>query len=283
MLLAVDGIRVLRELSSGVFDTAAFGRDYYDLGLISRVEILRGASSALYGSDGLAGMVAMFTTEPKDLLKTEQTLGGQALAGRIGLRLDSEDGSRGLGATLAGAPSETLQWLGSIQVGRSRELDNQGSNPSLNSNRTAPNPQRDRQTALLGKLVFEPSVASKHILALEHVDRSGEVEGYSARSPNATGVQDLDGTSTVQRTRLSWDGRFKTDTPWARDLRALLAYQVADSQQIATERRTVVPNLRQLSAEGVLARRASAGGGHRCRPAGDAGPTAQCRVEGGTG
>jgi len=240
VLLTVDGIRVPRELSSGVFGSAAFGRDYYDLGLISRVEILRGASSALYGSDGLAGMVAMFTTEPKDLLQAGQTLGG-----RVGLRLDSEDSSRGLGATLAGAASESLQWLGSVQVGRSRELDNQGVNASLNSNRTAPNPQRDQQLSVLGKLVVEPSAASKHILALEHVDKSGEVEGYSGRSPSATGVQDLDGSSEMQRTRLSWDGRFKTGTPWARDLRALLAYQVADSEQVATERRTAVPNLRQ--------------------------------------
>lgn len=240
VLLTVDGIRVPRELNSGVFGSAAFGRDYYDLGLISRVEILRGASSALHGSDGLAGMVAMFTTEPKNLLQAGQTLGG-----RVGLRLDSEDRSQGVGATLAGAASESLQWLGSVQVGRSRELDNQGVDFSLNSNRTAPNPQRDRQMSVLGKLMLEPSAASKHVLALEHVDRAGEVEGYSGRSPNATGVQDLDGTSEMQRTRLSWDGRFKTDTPWARDLRALLAYQVADSEQVATERRTVVPNLRQ--------------------------------------
>jgi hemoglobin/transferrin/lactoferrin receptor protein len=240
VLLTVDGIRVPRELSSGVFGSAAFGRDYYDLGLISRVEILRGSSSALYGSDGLAGMVAMFTTEPKDLLQAGQTLGG-----RVGLRLDSEDDSRGLGATLAGAASESLQWLGSVQIGRSRELDNQGVNASLNSSRTAPNPQRDRQLSLLGKLVVEPNAASKHILALEHVDKSGEVEGYTGRSLTATGVQDLDGSSEMQRTRLSWDGRFKTGAPWARDLRALLAYQVANSVQVATEQRTAVPNLRE--------------------------------------
>jgi len=242
VLLTVDGIRVPRELSSGVFGSAAFGRDYYDLGLISRVEILRGASSALYGSDGLAGMVAMFTTEPKDLLQAGQTLGG-----RVGLRLDSEDGSRAIGATLVGAASESLQWLGSVQIGRSRELDNQGVDFSLNSSRTAPNPQRDRQMSVLGKLVFEPSAASKHILALEHVDRSGEVEGYSGRLTDVRGVRvlDLDGSSEMQRTRLSWDGRFKTETPLARDLRALLAYQVADSEQVATERRTVAPNLRQ--------------------------------------
>ena len=240
VLLTVDGIRVPRELSSGVFGSAAFGRDYYDLGLISRVEILRGASSALYGSDGLAGMVAMVTTEPKDLLQA-----GRSLGGRVGLRVDSEDGSRGLGATLAGAASDQLQWLGSVQLGRSRELDNQGSNGALNNTRTKPNPQRDQQLSVLGKLVYEPSAASKHTLTLEHVDKSGEVEGYSGRSVSTTGVQDLDGISEMQRTRIGWDGRFKTDVAWARDVRALLAYQMADSQEVATERRTAVPNLRQ--------------------------------------
>jgi hemoglobin/transferrin/lactoferrin receptor protein len=242
VLLTVNGIRVPCELSSGVFGSAALGREYHDLGLISRVEILRGASSALFGSDGLAGMVAMpaSPSEPKDLLQAGQTLGA-----RVGLRLDSEDTSCGLGITLADAARESLQWLGSVQIGRSRELDNQGVNTSLNSNRTAPNPQRDCQLSALGKLVYGPSAASKHILALEHVDKSGEVEGYTGRSLTAAGVQDLDGNHEMQRIRLSWDGRFKTDVHWPRDLRALLAYQVADSEQVASEQRTVMPNLRQ--------------------------------------
>lgn len=99
VLLSIDGVRMPRALSSGVFGSAAFGRDYYDLGLISRVEILRGANSALYGSDGLAGMVAMFTTEPKDLLREDQKLGGRA-----GWRYDGETQGQGVGVTLAGKP-----------------------------------------------------------------------------------------------------------------------------------------------------------------------------------
>ncbi|MCW5654762.1 MAG: TonB-dependent hemoglobin/transferrin/lactoferrin family receptor [Hydrogenophaga sp.] len=240
VLLTVDGIRVPRELSSGVFGSAAFGRDYYDLGLISRVEILRGASSALYGSDGLAGMVAMFTTEPKDLLKPGQTLGG-----RVGLRADTEDGSRGVGVTLAGAPSETLQWLGSVQVGRAKELDNQGENFALNSNRTAPNPQKDKGVSLLGKVVLTPGGGQRHTLTLEHVDKRSEVEAYSGRSTTATGTLDLDGTTDMQRTRLSWDGRFRVDgSAWADELRATVGYQEADSQEVSTELRTATPNNR---------------------------------------
>lgn len=233
VLLTVDGIRVPRELTSGVLGSAAFGRDYYDMGLISRVEIVRGASSALYGSDGLAGMVAMFTAEPKDLLKPGQTFGG-----RVGLRADSEDDSRAVGVTLAGRPSDTVQWLGSVQLGRSHELDNQGENFSLDSSRTAPNPQKDKSVAALGKIVLTPGGGQRHTISLEHVDKSGEVEAYHARA-TAMGFQtlDLDGTSEMQRTRLSWDGRFKVGSAWADELRANVGYQQAESQEVTQEQR----------------------------------------------
>lgn len=240
VLLTVDGIRVPRELSSGVFGSASFGRDYYDLGLISRVEIVRGANSALYGSDGLAGMVAMFTTEPKDLLKPGQTFGG-----RVGLKADSEDHSRGVGVTLVGAPNDTLQWLGSVQVGRSGELDNQGTNESLNSTRTAPNPQKDKNVSLLGKVVLTPGGGQRHTLTLEHVDKSGEVEAYTARATSmGVTTQDVDGTTDMERTRLSWDGRFKVDSAWADELRATVGYQQAESQEVSTERRSAAPTYR---------------------------------------
>jgi hemoglobin/transferrin/lactoferrin receptor protein len=240
VLLTVDGIRVPRELTSGVFGSASFGRDYYDLGLISRVELVRGASSALYGSDGLAGMVAMFTTEPKDLLKPGQTLGG-----RVGLRADTEDDSRGVGVTLAGRPSDTLQWLGSVQVGRSHELDNQGENHALNSTRTAPNPQKDKSVSALGKVVLTPGGGQRHTLTLEHVDKSGEVEAYTARATAMGSTSlDVDGTTDMERTRLSWDGRFQVGSGWADELRATVGYQQAESQEVSTELRTGTPNHR---------------------------------------
>jgi hemoglobin/transferrin/lactoferrin receptor protein len=228
VLLTVDGIRVPRELSSGVFGSASFGRDYYDLGLISRVEILRGANSALYGSDGLAGMVSMTTTEPADVLKKDQTFGG-----RVGVRHDTENGSTGLGLTLAAQPSPTVQWLASVQTGRAKALDNQGTNDALNSTRTTPNPQTDQDQSLLAKLVLTPHAHQKHTLTLEHVDKSSEVAAYTARGM-AMGVQtlNLDGTTDMVRSRLSWDGRFTINTLWADTLRASVGFQDAKSQEV---------------------------------------------------
>ncbi|MBL0917453.1 MAG: TonB-dependent hemoglobin/transferrin/lactoferrin family receptor [Hydrogenophaga sp.] len=239
VLLTVDGIRMPRALSNDVLGSASFGRDYYDLGLISRVEILRGSASALYGSDGLAGMVAMYTTTPRELLKDGKTFGGRA-----GVRADSEDSSLGVGVTLAGVVNERLQWLGSVQVGRAKELDNMGENHAPNVNRTAPNPQKDKSVSALGKLVLTPGGGQTHTLTLEHVDKSSEVEALSARTATAAGTLDLDGDTDMQRTRLSWDGRFAMDAAWADSLRATVGYQQSESREVTRELRTAVPNQR---------------------------------------
>ncbi|TNF58203.1 MAG: TonB-dependent receptor, partial [Burkholderiales bacterium] len=239
VLLTVDGVRMPRALNSGVFGSAAFGRDYYDLGLVSRVEILRGASSALYGSDGLAGMVAMFTTEPRELLRE-----GQVFGGRAGLRFDGEAEGLGAGVTLAGVPGEQVQWLASVQAGKARELDNMGAIDVPDSTRTAPNPQRDRDLSLMGKVILSPGGGQSHRLTLERVEKDSEVEALSGRSPSGTGTLDLDGTTDVVRTRLSWDGRWKPDSGWADEVRAVVAWQAADGREVATELRTATPNLR---------------------------------------
>ncbi|WP_291065018.1 TonB-dependent hemoglobin/transferrin/lactoferrin family receptor [Hydrogenophaga sp.] len=238
VLLTVDGVRMPRSYG---FGPAAFGRDYFDLGLISRVELVRGASSALHGSDGLAGMVAMFTTEPKDLLQPGQTLGGRALASHA-----SEDGMSRVGATLAGQASESLQWLLGAHTARSHELDNMGGNTEQNFRRTAPNPQQDRQSAVLGKLVLKPGAAWQHTFTLEHMDRSSEVEAYSGRGPTIIAgrtlwnVTDLDGSTELSRSRLSWEGRWRLGQPWADHVRATLAWQEAESRAVTFERRNTL-------------------------------------------
>lgn len=233
VLLTVDGVRVPRELTSGVFGSAAFGRDYFDLGLISRVEIQRGAGSALYGSDGLAGHVAMFTAEPRDLVKD-----GETVATRVAVQADTQDEGRRIGVTVAAVPNDRHQWLASVQLGASEALDNQGENAATNSSRTAPNPQDDRSVGALFKWVMTPGGGHKHTLTAEHVDKRSEVEAYTARGASMGFLTtDLDGTTDMRRSRLSWDGRFKADTAMADEWRATVSWQDADSQEVAIEQR----------------------------------------------
>lgn len=236
VLLTVDGVRMPRELVAGVLGSAAFGRDYFDMGLIERVELVRGATSALYGSDGLGGMVAMFTLRPESLLQPGQTLGG-----RLTLRADTEDDSSGVGLTLAGLASPQWQWLGSVQTGRAGALDNQGTNQAANTTRTAPNPQRDRNHALLGTMVFTPGGGQRHSFTAEYVEKSTDIDALSARhvNPAAAGAtRDLKGEMDSSRTRLSWDGQFPLRAAWADSLRAHVGFQQAEKREVAIEQRT---------------------------------------------
>ncbi|MBV5333834.1 TonB-dependent receptor plug domain-containing protein, partial [bacterium] len=58
VIMLVDGVRLPRSYLNG---SNAFGRDTVSLALLKQVEIIRGPSSALYGSDGLAGLVNFIT------------------------------------------------------------------------------------------------------------------------------------------------------------------------------------------------------------------------------
>ena len=58
--ILIDGIRVAEAYTG-------YGRDVVDVDLLKRVEILKGPSSALYGSDGLAGAISYITKDASDL------------------------------------------------------------------------------------------------------------------------------------------------------------------------------------------------------------------------
>ena len=65
--ILIDGIRIADAYTG-------YGRDVVDMGLLKRVEILKGPSSALYGSDGLAGVVSYVTKDPEDLATEGRTI-----------------------------------------------------------------------------------------------------------------------------------------------------------------------------------------------------------------
>lgn len=234
VLMMVDGIRLPR---SYVFSANAFGRDYLDVGLVQRVEVVRGATSALYGSDGMAGLVNFITTDPSNLLKDGKTFGGRASIG-----YDSENTGKTLGLTVAGKPSDSLEWLLGVNLGRSRELKNMGDIDTIDSRRTLPNPQHDKDASLLGKVVLRPTADQKHTFTVEHVNKKVDYQLYTARTaPPATGstaVIDSASTTDMKRTRGTWAGEWRNfDAPVLDDVKASLSYQNADSREFIYEDR----------------------------------------------
>jgi hemoglobin/transferrin/lactoferrin receptor protein len=238
VLLLVDGLRAPRNYSFG-----ATSRDNFSLGLIDRVEIIKGPSSALYGSDGIGGLVQFFTKDPERYLKGGKTLGGQA-----SIAYSGEDQGLNTGVTIAGKANDSLQWLFSGSIGRAKELESQGTNASSNLDRTIPNPQRDRETALLGKIVLKPNTSQKHTFTLESVDKTSEFELLSLRAKPplaATSVLSAIADTDNNRRRLSWQGQFKTDIGFAQEIKTALSWQNFKSKEFfANDRNTAADQIR---------------------------------------
>ncbi|MPM45648.1 Heme/hemopexin utilization protein C [bioreactor metagenome] len=228
VLMLVDGVRLPR---SYAFSANAFGRDYLDLGLIERVEILRGSTPALYGSDGMGGLVNFITVQPDDLLKDGKSLGGRVSAG-----YDGADNGKRIGATLAGRVNPELSWLISAGLGRSHALENKGDHNVAGAARTTPNPEKDKSQSLLGRLVYTPSAAQKHVFTLEQVDKSAD---YDLLSSHGKTVTDSKSSTDMDRWRATWQGRWlQLDTAVADELQLMASYQKSDSREWVNEVRT---------------------------------------------
>ncbi|GIK50577.1 MAG: TonB-dependent receptor [Alphaproteobacteria bacterium] len=200
VLLQVDGIRVPDGFS---FGPNSFGRgDYVDLDLLQSVEIVRGPASALYGSDGLAGVVSFITRDPSDFLAEDEAFGA-----RLRASYASVDDSWSENLTAAGRLND--QWSALIAYTRrdGHETESQGTNESTTtwSARTAPNPQDIESNSVLGRLVFEPSDAHRFRLTGDYGDRNIVTEALTGRSAT---VIDLDGVDESERSRIALDYTF---------------------------------------------------------------------------
>ena len=60
-LFMIDGL----EINDPISPARSFNFNLFSLGLVERVEILRGPQSTLYGSDALAGVINLITSEPE--------------------------------------------------------------------------------------------------------------------------------------------------------------------------------------------------------------------------
>lgn len=232
VLMLVDGIRIPRSYSFGV---NSFGRDTLSIDLIKRIEVVKGPASALYGSDGIAGLVNFITFEPADFLTDGKTLGGRASVSYSG-----DDKGKAVSATVAGRASDMLDWQISAATNRAEALANKGTNDVAGPRRTTPNPQSDSGNALMGKVVLRPNGAQKHVLTFEHVEKESEYELLTARAVpivGATSVLNANAFTTMDRNRLTWDARYKLETGFADNLQTVLGFQDAKSREYAFEDR----------------------------------------------
>ncbi|MBX9835459.1 MAG: TonB-dependent receptor, partial [Burkholderiaceae bacterium] len=209
-----------------------------------------GPASALYGSDGMVGLVNFITHEPADFLTVPAGAAPKTIGGRVSAGWSGDDRGRTLAATVAGQASDSLQWMVTATGRRAHALETMGSNDSLDLNRTTSNPQRDSDNAVLGKVVLTPGVGQRHVITLEHLEKSSDVQLFSSRAARpltgtpaqiAGAVIDENSTRSSQRDRLTWDARFALSTTWADNVQTVIAAQQADSRQLGTTVRNTLP------------------------------------------
>lgn len=236
VLIQVDGVRVPDGFA---FGAQASGRgDYVDIGLVKSVEILRGPSSALYGSDGLAGAVSFITADPIDFLQ-----GGNSVGGLVRAAYSSADREFAETAILAGRSGD---WSAMAAFTRRdfQELDNKGVVGGIGGARTLPNPQDGRSNAALARIVYDPANGHKLRLTGEYLDNRLFTEGLTGRSATVELLEAID-TGERKRVSLDWSWQGEGVIDFAR---AAVYWQDAEDVQFTDEDRTPAADRERLNS-----------------------------------
>lgn len=247
VLIQVDGVRVPDGFDFGA-QSAGRG-DYVDLGLIKSVEILRGAASALYGSDGLAGAVSFVTSDPLDFIGANRPYGGLVRAG-----YESSSDQFSETGVLAGRAGD-FSALVSYTRRDGHEYENHGENFAPDARRTAANPQDTRSNAILGKLVWTPDDHNRVRLTYDHLDSAVSTNVLSgvAAPPvppavlAANAVIALSAHDRIKRDRISLDWRY--EGAGAIDFAQLTGWvQWAKDRQFTAEDRNISADRTRLNS-----------------------------------
>ncbi|KQY88646.1 TonB-dependent receptor domain-containing protein [Pelomonas sp. Root1444] len=234
VLVLVDGIRAPQSFSFGPFTTGRLG--LLNLEGAQQLEVLRGPASTQFGSDGLAGALALRTLRASDLLRPGKDVALRAQA-------SGYSGDDGVGLNLAGAwRGGAWDWLLQGATRRSHELANQGTVGGDGVNRTEPDPlDRERHT-LLGKAGLALSGQQRLELTLEGVRQRDRYDMLSARNATTLDLR-ADDESRRWRSSLAWT----LDDPnaaWLQQASVQLYHQDSRIAQFAAEDRTTTDRVR---------------------------------------
>lgn len=166
----VDGVPLPEAFAVGQF--AAAGRDPGDIATIERIEVLRGPASTLYGSDALAGIVAITTRDPRSLLDA------QGSDRHTGLRLgyDGRDAARHIAVRHAFATEAGVDGLLLASGRRAGTRGNRGDTPAEDAN-----PAERRTRSVLAKLVGPAGATGEWRAVLEHQRSAADADVVSQR------------------------------------------------------------------------------------------------------
>ena len=232
--IQTDGIAVPDAFVIGSYSNA--NRNFVDIDTLKRVEVVRGPTSSLYGSDALGGTVAFVTRDPADYLQP----GKDAY---FGLRLGFESDWDGL---LAGATAAFggERWSGMAVVNhrQGRETGNMGDIGGTGATRTEANPQDRDGRSLLAKLVYAPDANQRFRLTLDANEDAADTEVLTSlgfQTMTGATTTGLTGDDEQSRARLALSHEMDAlDSGFADSLDWQLYYQDSETTQDTLELRT---------------------------------------------
>lgn len=210
VLTLVDGVRVPDSFAVGSFQSA--GRNYVDVDALKSVEIVKGPAASTYSSDGIGGVVSFMSKDPADYLD----LFGKDLYESLKLMYNSANNSFLQTGTVAGR-AEDVDTLLLLSHADGNQYGNMGTNDSLSSSRTTPNPQDTRLLNLLSKTLYHISESNTVRLTGEAMENQVFTDVYSMYGKNYAGrsVDLMDTQDRQSRWRVSLDEAIqKIESPW---------------------------------------------------------------------
>ena len=220
--ILIDGIRVAEAYTG-------YGRDVVDVELLKRVEILKGPSSALYGSDGLAGAVSYITKDPSDLAE----FGQNYFSVNTSYDEDNEQTKVGLLAARVGESLESL-----IQI-TTRELSQVELHDDANQEL---DPFDGEQLSVLAKFKLSLSDSVGLTLTLDSQEFEGDYifESQAGMSyfPDVVSTSNVLGVDDGNRDRGTLSLDFSNETSMFDNGSIRFYAQETDQKQITTRSKT---------------------------------------------
>jgi len=206
-IVLIDGVRVGSATSGG----ASF--ENLPLARIERIEILRGAASALYGPDAVGGVIQIFTREPAD---------GLALSASAGF---GSAGQRQVDASVRGSTGAI-----GYSLGVSREKA-RGISSVVNPASTSFNPDADGFTSTGVDAKLTARINREHGLTLSVLHSDTEYRFDGLPSPNPLGLtrltSDARAKPTLNNATLKWDAQ------WLPQWKSTLTAGTSDEESVS--------------------------------------------------
>ncbi|WP_334014686.1 TonB-dependent hemoglobin/transferrin/lactoferrin family receptor [Alteromonas sp. S167] len=231
VLMLLDGAPIADEFSFGPGLSAR--RDFIDVDMIDRVEIIRGPASTLYGSDAIGGVVSFISKDPNQLLDDDEQIGGRVKVGYASVANEWMTN-----AQLYGRNGD-WQWLLNATARNGSETENYFDGEGTGLERNATNPQDNSTESAQLKLIYQPNEAHRLEFLADYLQGETETNVLSQVDTFVRGVRitESQGIDERDRTRLQLNHTYSNETALFDKVLTRVYWQETDNVQATREGR----------------------------------------------